>query len=119
MGKFKCSLKENENSKNKNRKHRIYCEISGLFERKGYILDEPKVSGFDFKNEDKETTWPKQAERKTFLIGKCGAKVELDDEPLLLLNSEVYSNPLDIVRKGTVDKALKALQKYNLEITKI
>ena len=111
MGKFKCSLQENENPKNKNRKHKIYCEISGLFERKGYILDEPKVSGFDFKNEDKETTWPKQAERKTFLIGKCGAKVELDDEPLLLLNSEVYSNPLDTVRKGTVDQALKALPK--------
>ena len=111
IGNFKCSLKENENSKNKNRKHKIYCEISGLFERKGYILDEPKVSGFDFKNEDKETTWPKQAERKTFLIGKCGAKVELDDEPLLLLNSEVYSNPLDTVRKGTVDQALKALPK--------
>ena len=111
MGNFKCSLQENENSKNKNRRHKIYCEISGLFERKGYILEEPKVSGFDFKNEDKETTWPKQAERKTFLIGKCGAKIELDDEPLLLLNSEVYSNPLDTVRKGTVDQALKSLPK--------
>ena len=109
MGNFKCSLQENENPKNKNRKHKIYCEISGLFERKGYILDEPKVSGFDFKNEDKETTWPNQAERKTFLIGKCGAKIELDDEPLLLLNSEAYSNPLDTVRKGVVDQALKAL----------
>ena len=111
MGNFKCSLQENENSKNKNRRHKIYCEISGIFERKGYILEEPKVSGFDFKNEDKETTWPKQAERKTFLIGKCGAKIELDDEPLLLLNSEVYSNPLDTVRKGTVDQALKSLPK--------
>ena len=111
MGNFKCSLQENENSKNKNRRHKIYCEISGLFERKGYILEEPKVLGFDFKNEDKETTWPKQAERKTFLIGKCGAKIELDDEPLLLLNSEVYSNPLDTVRKGTVDEALKSLPK--------
>ena len=111
MGNFKCSLQENGNSKNKNRKHKIYCEISGLFERKGYILDEPKVSGFDFKNEDEETTWPKQAERKTFLIGKCGAKIELDDEPLLLLNSEVYSNPIDTVRKGTVDQVLKALPK--------
>lgn len=111
MGNFKCSLQENENSKNKNRKHKIYCEISGLFERKGYILEEPKVSGFDFKNEDKETTWPNQAERKTFLIGKCGAKIELDDEPLLLLNSEVYSNPLDTVRKGTIDQVLKALPK--------
>ena len=111
MGNFKCSLQENENSINKNRRHKIYCEISGLFERKGYILEEPKVSGFDFKNEDKETTWPKQAERKTFLIGKCGAKIELDDEPLLLLNSEAYSNPLDTVRKGTVDEALKSLPK--------
>ena len=109
IGSFKCSLKENENSKNKNRKHKIYCEISGLFERKGYILEEPKVSGFDFKNEDKETTWPTQAERKTFLMGKCGARIELDDEPLLLLNSEVYSNPLDTVRKGIVDQALKSL----------
>ena len=109
MGQFKCSLQENENPKNKNRKHKIYCEISGLFERKGYILDEPKVTGFDFKNEDKETTWPKQAERKTFLMGKCGAKIELDDEPLLLLNSEVYSSPLETVRRGTVDQALKSL----------
>ena len=111
MGNFKCSLQENENTKNKNRRHKIYCEISGLFERKGYILDEPKVSGFDFKNEYKETTWPNQPERKTFLIGKCGAKIELDDEPLLLLNSEIYSNPIDTVRKGIVDQVLKALPK--------
>ena len=39
------------------------------------------------------------------------AKIELDDEPLLLLNSEVYSNPLETVRKGTVDQVLKALPK--------
>ena len=38
MGYFKCFLQENENSKNKNRKNKIYCEIEGFYQRKGYIF---------------------------------------------------------------------------------
>ena len=111
MGEFQCSLQNNENSNNKNRKHKIYCLIKGLYERKGYILVEPKVSGFDFNNEEGETSWPKQEERKTFLIGKCGKKVELDNEPILLGTTGAYSNPLETVRKGIVDQALGSLPK--------
>ena len=111
MGEFQCSLKNNENSKNIRRKHKINCFIKGLFERKGYILVEPKVSGFDFNNEEGETSWPKEAERKTFLIGKCGRKVEIDNEPIFLGTTGTYSNPLDTVRKGIVDQALASLPK--------
>ena len=109
MGEFQCSLKENEKKTDKNRKHKILCTIKGLFERKGYILVEPKVSGFDFNKEDGESSWPKIPERKTFLIGKCGRKVEINDEPLLLGASSTYSNPLDTVRRGIVDQALASL----------
>jgi hypothetical protein len=111
MGDFQCLLKKNENSKNKNRQHKIFCSIKGSFERKGYILEEPKVSGFDFKKENGETSWPKVPESKTFLIGKCGKKIEIDNEPLLTLTSTEYSNPLETVRKGTVDQAIAGLPK--------
>lgn len=109
MGEFQCSLKENENPKNEKRKHKIFCSIRGSFERKGYILDEPKVSGFDFIKEDGKTSWPKVPEKKTFLIGKCGKKVEIDDEPLLFLTDTVYQNPLSTIRKGLIDIALSSL----------
>ena len=66
------------------------------------------VVGFDFKNEKGETTWPKEAERKTFLIGELGEKIELDNEPILR-GAVDYVNPLLSVRKSTVDKALASL----------
>ena len=109
MGTFQCSLQTNENKKNKNRKHKIYCQIEGLYERKAFILDEPKVTGFDFNNENGESSWPKIPERKMFLIGKCGKKVELNDEPILMGNTDGYSNPFDTVREGIVDQALSSL----------
>lgn len=109
MGEFKCSLRENENSENEKRKHKILCSIKGSFERKGYILDEPKVSGFDFIKEDGKTSWPKVAEKKTFLIGKCGKTVELDDEPLLMASETTYENPINSVRKSLIEIALTSL----------
>ena len=54
--------------------------------KKGYILLEPKVLGFDFNKENGESSWPKVPERKTFLIPKCGKKVELNDEPFITYN---------------------------------
>ena len=93
-----------------NRKYKIVCSIRGSFPRKGYILDEPTVYGFDFKREDGESSWPKSPEKKTFLIGKCGSSIELEDEPVLLFSFwNSYSNPLDNIRKDLVDKALSNL----------
>ena len=111
MGNYKCSLQMNEYPSNEKRKHKILCTIKGSFERKGYILEEPKVLGFDFKKENGETSWPKKPEKKTFLIGKCGKKVEIDDEPLLLTTGGTYSNPLDSIRRGIVDQAIASLPK--------
>ena len=111
MGEFKCFFSENENSNNPRRKHKITCSIQGKFLRKGYILEEPRVFGFDFMNEEGESTWPNISEKKTFLIGECGSEIELDDEPILFADSSEYSNPLDTVRKGIVDNALGTLPK--------
>ena len=111
MGYFKCSLEKNENSKNKNRKNKIYCQIEGLYQEKGYILEEPKVSGFDFNKENGESSWPKNPERKTFLIGKCGKKEEINDDPILFGLANDYVDPLKTVRKGIVDEALGSLPK--------
>jgi len=87
MGEFQCSLRENENSENEKRKHKIVCKIMGLFPRFGYIIEEPKVHGFDFMNEDGKSSWPEIVEKKTFLIGECGSKIEIDDEPILFASS--------------------------------
>jgi hypothetical protein len=38
-------LLNNENSENEKRTHKIVCSIIGSFPIKGYILDEPEVSG--------------------------------------------------------------------------
>ena len=108
IGEFQCSLQKNEATDNKKRTHKIVCTIKGTYERRGYILEEPEVVGFDFKNEKGETTWPKEAERKTFLIGELGEKIELDNEPILR-GAVDYVNPLLSVRKSTVDKALSSL----------
>ena len=108
MGEFQCELSSNEMD-DKRRKHKIVCSIIGSFERKGYILEEPKVYGFDFNNEKGETTWPEEPERKTFLIGECGEKVEIDNEPILRGNLRAYVNPIKNVRKDIVDKALASL----------
>ena len=110
MGYFKCFLQENEDQSNIKRKHKIFCQIEGVFERKGYILYEPKVSGFDFNNEYGESSWPEQPEKKSFLIGNCGEKVELNNEPVLM-GPGAYSNPLLKVRKGVVEQALTKLPK--------
>ena len=109
MGEFHCSLLNNENTENDKRTHKIVCSIFGSFERNGYILEEPIVYGFDFNDEKGKTTWPEQAEKKSFLIGEIGEKIELDGEPILLGNAVPYTNPLNSVRKDIVDKALKSL----------
>ena len=109
MGEFQCSLLNNEDSDDEKRTHKIVCSIIGTFERRGYILEEPKVYGFDFNDEKGETTWPEQAERKTFLIGEIGEKIEIDTEPILLGTLGAYVNPLNTVRKQVVDNALKSL----------
>ena len=109
MGEFQCSLLNNEDSDNEKRTHKIVCSIIGNFERKGYILEEPKVYGFDFNDEKGETTWPEQAEKKTFLIGEIGEKIEIDTEPILLGNLGAYVNPLNKVRKNVVEDALFSL----------
>ena len=103
MEKFKCLLLKNENSSDPRRKHKIQCSIKVSFERKGYILAEPKVEGFNFKKENEETSWSEQPEQKTFLIPKCRERIELGNEPLLFLADFVYSSPLETVRKGIVD----------------
>ena len=109
MGEFQCSLLKNEESGDEKRIHKIICSINGIFERKAYIIEEMKVHGFDFLNDKGESTWPKQAEKKTFLIGKCGEKIELNKEPLLLGNLAEYVNPIKNVRKDIVDKAISNL----------
>ena len=114
IGLFKCYFSLNENTNNMNRKYKIVCSIRGSFPRKGYILKEPIVYGFDFKREDGESSWPKNPEKRTFLIGKCSSKIELEDEPLLMFSFwNSYSNPLDNIRKDIVDKALSDLPDRN------
>ena len=110
LGEFQCSLLNNEDKENDKRTHKIVCSIFGLFEMNGFILEEPKVEGFDFNDEKGESTWPKQEEKKMFLIKEIGEKVELDNEPLLLGNLVDYKNPLVKVRKNVVDKALANLR---------
>ena len=58
MGDFQCALSKNEGEKDPARSHVITCTIEGNFEPKAFILDEPKVNGFDFLNEKGESTWP-------------------------------------------------------------
>ena len=70
----------------------IVCSIEGSFERKDNILEEPKIEGFGFNKKD-ETKWPKVPIKKRFLIGKCGRKIEIDDESLLLSSSIKSLNP--------------------------
>ena len=117
MGDFQCALSKNEGEKDPARSHVITCTIEAEFEPKAYILDEPKVNGFDFLNEKGESTWPINPEKATFLIGECGERVELDKETLFFQNSErsglfsgpVYEDPVNTIRKDVVDKALKSL----------
>ena len=117
MGDFQCAIGKNEGEKDPARSHVITCTIEGNFEPKAFILDEPKVNGFDFLNEKGESTWPTKAEQATFLIGECGERVELDKENLFLEKSEksglfagaAYEDPVKSIRKDVVDKALKAL----------
>ena len=66
MGLFKCELSKIENPINSQRKHKIICTIVGSFIDKGYILEEPKVQGFDFLSEEGESTWPKIPEKILF-----------------------------------------------------
>ena len=121
MGDFQCALGKNEGEKDPARSHVITCTIEGNFEPKAFILDEPKVNGFDFLNEKGESTWPTEAEQATFLIGECGERVELDKENLFfeksersgLLSGSAYEDPVKTIRKDVVDKALRALPPRN------
>ena len=128
MGEFKCSLLNNEDKENEKRTHKIVCIIVGSFLVKGYILDEPKVIGFDFNDENGQTTWPKEYERKIFLIGECGEKKELDNEPIFLGTADDFVSPIKNVRMPIISKALKNLpartavskdeMKYQMKLTK-
>ena len=127
MGDFQCALSKNEGEKDPARSHVITCTIEGDFEPKAFILDEPKVNGFDFLNEKGESTWPTNPEKATFLIGECGEKVELDKETLFFQNSEKsglfrsgsYEDPVKTIRKDVVDKALMALPARNMTTKEI
>jgi hypothetical protein len=128
MGEFKCSLLNNEDKENEKRTHEIVCTIEGSFLIQGYILDEPIVYGFDFNDENGQTTWPEEFERKIFLIGECGEKKEIDNEPILLGASDDFVSPIKNVRKPIISKALKNLpartsvskdeMKYQMKLTK-
>ena len=116
MGEFQCALAKNEGEKNPSRSHVITCTIEGNFAPTAHLLKEPKVNGFDFLNENGESTWPTDPEKATFLIGECGEKVELDKEALFdssgrngLSTGTHYEAPLKTIRKDEVDKALNSL----------
>ena len=64
MSPFKCLFSENENKINEKRKYKITCSLIGTFPNYGYIIEEPKVYGFDFNNERGESSWPKVEEKK-------------------------------------------------------
>lgn len=111
MGLFECSFSEIERPINSQRKHKIICSITGTFIDKGYILEEPKVHGFDFLSEEGESTWPENPEKKTFLIGECGDRIEIDNEPILLASSSNYISPFNKIDKAKVNKSLLYLPK--------
>ena len=112
IGFFKCFLSENENNSNPSRKNKIVCYIYGSFPMYGYILEEPKIHGFDFLDNNGKSTWPKDDQKKTFLIGECESKIELDDEPILLSSSSnVYSNIFNKITIYKVDFIIKNLPK--------
>ena len=122
MGEFQCALGKTEGEKDPARSHVITCSIEGNFEPSAHILKEPKVNGFDFLDENGESTWPTEPEKATFLIGECGEKVELDKEELLSYNSErsgllagdIYKDPIKSIRNDVIDKALKFLPKRSI-----
>ena len=112
IGSFKCFLSENENNFNANRKNKITCYIYGSFPMYGYILEEPKVHGFDFLDKNGISTWPKDDQKKAFLIGECESKIEIDDEPILLSSpSNAYSNIFNKITIYKVDFIIKNLPK--------
>ena len=106
---FQCSLLKNEETDDLKRTHKIECHIIGSFPIKGYIIDEPKVIGFDFNDEKGETTWPEEYEKKIIIIGECGERKEINNEPILLGSASDFVSPIKNVRKATVDQALKSL----------
>ena len=118
MGHFKCSLYPNEHLNNPRRTHRIECSIEGLYNQYGFILDEPKFSLFDF-NIEGNSTWPEKPEKRTFLIGECGSKIEVNNKPVLMNSLSEYSNPLNRVRRSTVDKALSSLPQRKISLQKV
>ena len=110
IGFLQCSFSKNENLNNTKRKHKIICSKIGSFPTTGYILDEPKVHGFDFLNKKGKSTWPTKPEKKTFLIVKCGTKIEVDSQSQIFDNiPKNYSNPLNKVNKLNVNNALSEL----------
>ena len=109
MGEFKCSLLNNEEKENEKRTHKIVCIIVGSFLIQGYVLEEPNVYGFDFNDEKGKSTWPEEYERRIFLIGICGEKKEIDNEPILLGTADDFVSPIKNVRKPIIHHALKDL----------
>lgn len=113
LGELECDLLKNEKIENNQRTHKIVCSIYGSFEKKGYIIEELKVFGFDFNNEKGVSTWPIEPKKKTIMIGECGENIELTNESLFLENLEAYVNPINSVRKDIVEIAINRLPSRN------
>ena len=112
IGSFKCFLSENDYNFNENRKNRITCYKYGSFPMYGYILEEPKIHGFDFLDKNGISTWPKDDQKKAFLIGECESKIELDDEPILSASpSNVYSSIFNKISIYKIDFIIQNLPK--------
>ena len=111
IGFFRCSFSENKIIINRKRRHKIICSINGIFERFGYILEEPKVHGFDFMTEEGKSSWPEKPEKRMILIGECGNKVELKEEILPKDSLINYSNSINSNKKYIIDNALSNLPK--------
>ena len=113
LGTFKCNLSLNYNNTiNEKRKHRIKCSLTGKkFQKCGYILEKPKIHGFDFMVVE-NLNWPNTFEKKMFIIEECNTKIELDKEQSILVTSSyIYSNPIHKLRNKIVDNALLNLPK--------
>ena len=74
-----------------------------------YILHEPTVHGFDFLDENGETTWPEIPDNRVFLVGECGTQILSEIKSMLMGNFGAYQSPFSKIKKDKVNKALSAL----------
>ena len=119
LGEFVCFLSKNEGEKDPAKSHKITCTTEGIFIPNAYFLHKPEVNGFDFLNEEGESTWPDDADKTILVFGQCtddGFEME-PDEDLFSGNTQriglFASGPdkdiVKTIRKDVVDKALKSL----------